>query len=120
MKDFMLTVFLAKRCWRIALLLAVCLAWPASAAPKTHIRLILSAETARPGDTIWAGLQMDMPPAWHVYWRNGGDAGDPVKIAWTLPDGMAAGEISWPLPVKEVDKTGDFSLTTYVYTNQVV
>jgi len=116
----MKVVMKANRCWRIALLLAVCLAWPASAAPKTHIRLILSAETARPGDTIWAGLQMDMPPAWHVYWRNGGDAGDPVKIAWTLPEGVSSGEINWPVPVKEVDKTGDFALTTYVYTNQVI
>jgi thiol:disulfide interchange protein DsbD len=116
----MLSASVANRCWRIALLLAVCLAWPASAAPKTHIHLILSAESARAGDTIWAGLQMDMPPGWHVYWRNGGDAGDPVKIAWTLPDGLSAGDINWPLPEKQVDKSGDFALITYVYTNQVV
>src|SRR5580658_9749642 len=100
MKLFML----ANRWWRIALLFAVCLVWPASAAPKTHIQLVLSAETARAGDTIWAGLKMDIPPAWHIYWRYGGDAGDPVKITWTLPDGISAGPINWPLPQKEVDK----------------
>jgi thiol:disulfide interchange protein DsbD len=116
----MLTASVANRWRRIAFLLAVCLAWPASAAPKTRIHLILSAETARAGDTVWAGLQMDMPPSWHVYWRNGGDAGDPVKIAWTLPDGVSAGEINWPIPEKEVDKAGDIALITYVYTRQVV
>jgi thiol:disulfide interchange protein len=116
----MLTAAVAKRGWRIALLLAVCLAWPASAAPKTRVRLILPNETARVGDTIWAGLKMDMPATWHVYWRNGGDAGIPVQITWNLPDGVSAGEIRWPIPEKEVDKAGDTSLITYIYTHQVV
>ncbi|HXR08197.1 MAG TPA: hypothetical protein VN765_12755, partial [Candidatus Acidoferrum sp.] len=69
--------------WLIAVL-ALAVAWPALAAPKTHVRLVLSADSARPGDTIWAGLVMDMPPTWHVYWRYGGDAGVPVAITWTL------------------------------------
>jgi thiol:disulfide interchange protein DsbD len=106
--------------WRIALLCAVCLAWPASAEPKTHIHLILSAESARAGDTVWAGLKMDMPYSWHVYWRNGGDAGLPVTIAWKLPQGVSAGAINWPVPEKEIDKIGDSSLVTYIYTHQVV
>jgi len=111
---------LSNRWWRIVLLCAVCLAWPAAAAPKTHIRLILSAETARAGDTVWAGLQMDMPPTWHVYWRNGGDAGFAPGIAWTLPEGVSAGPIEWPTPEKEIDKAGDVALITYIYTHQVV
>ncbi|HEV7928029.1 MAG TPA: protein-disulfide reductase DsbD domain-containing protein [Verrucomicrobiae bacterium] len=115
-----MTASVANRWWRIALLFAASLAWPALAAPKTHTHLILSAETARPGDTIWAGLEMDMPPTWHVYWRYGGDAGDPVKIKWTLPDGVSAGEINWPVPEKEVDKAGDVALVTYIYTHKVV
>jgi thiol:disulfide interchange protein DsbD len=63
---------------------------------------------------------MDMPPSWHVYWRNGGDAGDPVKISWNLPNGVSAGPIQWPLPEKEADNAGDSPLITYVYTRQVV
>jgi thiol:disulfide interchange protein/DsbC/DsbD-like thiol-disulfide interchange protein len=119
-KFFMLTAAAANRWGRIALLLAVCLTWPASAAPKTRIHLILSAETARAGDTVWAGLKMDMPPTWHVYWRYGGDAGIPVSIAWTLPDGVSAGPINWPIPEKEVDKAGDIALISYIYTRQVI
>jgi thiol:disulfide interchange protein DsbD len=116
----MLTVSVANRWWRIALLFAVGLAWPALAAPKTRLHLVLSAETARAGDTVWAGLEMDMAPSWHVYWRYGGDAGIPVNITWTLPDGVSAGPIQWPIPEKEVDKAGDSALITYIYTRQVV
>ena len=101
-------------------MLALALAGPAPASPKTHVRLVLSADSARPGQTIWAGLKMDMPASWHVYWRNGGDAGEPVGIKWTLPEGISAGPINWPLPHKQVDKAGDSALVTYVYSGQVV
>jgi len=100
--------------------LALAAAWPALASPKTRVRLLLSADTAQAGQTIWAGLKMDMPASWHVYWRNGGDAGDPVKIKWTLPEGISAGPINWPLPRKQVDKAGESALVTYVYGNEVV
>jgi thiol:disulfide interchange protein len=106
--------------WVIGLFLALCCLTPAFAAPKTQIRLLLSAEAARPGDVIWAGLEMNMPRSWHTYWRNGGDAGQATEIKWTLPEGVTAGEINWPLPAKEIDTAGDTSLVTYIYTNQVV
>jgi thiol:disulfide interchange protein len=104
-------------------LAAVLAAWvpcSAFAAPKTQLHLLLSAMSARPGDTIWAGLEMDMPPAWHTYWRNGGDAGEPPKINWDLPPGISAGEINWPVPAKLTEVAGDTSLVTYIYTNKVV
>jgi thiol:disulfide interchange protein DsbD len=116
----MLAQFRANRFrWLIATL-ALAVAWPAPAAPKTRVHLLLSVDSARPGDTIWAGLKMEMAPAWHVYWRNGGDAGEPVTIKWTLPDGISAGDINWPLPGKQVDKAGDSALVTYVYSNEVI
>jgi thiol:disulfide interchange protein len=108
------------RPWVLWLFLALCCSSQAFAENKTQIRLLLSAETARPGDIIWAGLEMDMPSPWHTYWRNGGDAGAPTEIKWTLPAGVTAGEINWPLPAKEIDTAGDTSLITYIYTNQVV
>jgi thiol:disulfide interchange protein len=106
--------------WLNALFLAFSLLTPAFAGIKTQIHLLLSAETARPGDVIWAGLQMDMPSPWHTYWLNGGDAGQATEIKWTLPNGVTAGEINWPLPAKEIDTAGDSSLVTYIYANQVV
>jgi thiol:disulfide interchange protein DsbD len=63
---------------------------------------------------------MDMPPTWHTYWRNGGDAGEPTKIDWDLPPGVSAGEINWPIPAKLSEPAGDTPIVTYVYTNKVV
>jgi len=87
---------------------------------KTQTRLLLTAETARPGDTIWAGIEMKMEPLWHTYWRNGGDSGIPTKVEWTLPKGIGVGEIQWPVPEKLISKAGDSSLVTYVYQDEVI
>ncbi len=107
--------------WLLAMLLGLAAAWPAWGANKTQVRLVLSQKTARPGETVWAGLEMTMPAPWHTYWRNGGDAGSPTTIEWQLPKGVAAGEIQWPVPNKVVDKISDeTTLVTYVYSNSVV
>src|SRR5437870_10110490 len=89
---------------------------PAGAAVKTQARLILSAEAARPGETVTAGVLLKMPPGWHTYWRNSGDSGAPTKIDWQLPEGIKAGEIQWPVP----EKLTVADLTTYVYHDEVL
>jgi thiol:disulfide interchange protein DsbD len=91
-------------------------AYSLSAATRTQARLVLSAEAARPGETVTAGILLKMPPGWHTYWRNSGDSGAPTKIAWQLPDGIKAGEIQWPVP----EKLTVADLTTYVYHDEVV
>ncbi|MEY4099885.1 MAG: hypothetical protein RL300_1056, partial [Pseudomonadota bacterium] len=53
-----------------------------------------------PGKTVWVGLQLRHQPQWHTYWKNSGDSGLPTSLTWTLPAGVLAGDIAWPLPVK--------------------
>ena len=62
---------------RIVVLIFICLGLAALTARAAHtqVKLILSAETAKPGDTIWAGVDMKMEPGWHTYWKNPGEAG---------------------------------------------
>jgi thiol:disulfide interchange protein DsbD len=98
-------------------LVALALA-PASsrAASQTEARLVLSLDVARPGDTVFAGVHLRMAPHWHTYWRNGGDSGAATRIEWTLPAGVTAGEILWPVP-ERFEQAG---FTTYVYHNEVV
>jgi thiol:disulfide interchange protein DsbD len=86
------------------------------AAHHTQAKLILSADTARPGDMIWAGVDMKMEPGWHTYWKNPGAAGLATKIEWQLPPGVTAGEIQWPLP----EKLPPIEVTTYGYNDEVV
>ena len=86
------------------------------AAHHTQAKLILSADTAKPGDTILAGVDLKMEPGWHTYWKNPGEAGMATKIEWQLPSGVTAGEIQWPLP----EKFPPVEVTTYGYSNEVV
>jgi thiol:disulfide interchange protein DsbD len=53
-----------------------------------------------PGKTVWVGLQLAHQPHWHTYWKNSGDSGQPTTLTWTLPTGVLAGDLAWPLPVK--------------------
>jgi thiol:disulfide interchange protein DsbD len=59
---------------------------------------------------------MKMDPGWHTYWKNPGDAGSATKIEWTLPPGLAAGAIQWPLP----KKLPPAEVTTYGYEDEVM
>ncbi len=51
-------------------------------------------------EPVWLGLQLTHAPEWHTYWKNSGDSGLPTELEWTLPPGVMAGEIAWPLPKK--------------------
>ncbi|NWG73766.1 MAG: protein-disulfide reductase, partial [Rubrivivax sp.] len=55
-------------------------------------------EGVAPGKPVWLGLAIDHAPHWHTYWKNPGDSGLPTTLEWTLPPGVAAGEIEWPTP----------------------
>ncbi len=85
-------------------------------AAHTEVTLLLSATTARPGDTIWAGMDLKMEPGWHTYWKNPGEAGQATEIKWQLPPGLTAGEIQWPLP----KKLPPADITTYGYEDEVM
>ncbi|MGA2684659.1 MAG: protein-disulfide reductase DsbD domain-containing protein [Verrucomicrobiota bacterium] len=85
-------------------------------AAHTQVQLLLSADTVRPGDTIWAGVDMKMDPDWHTYWKNPGEAGMATEIKWQLPPGVTAGETQWPLP----EKLPPAEVTTYGYNREVV
>lgn len=92
----MLTMILAIFAW----------AMPASAQgdpandPPPHLKIELVAETSTPkaGSTINLALDTRPQPGWHGYWQNPGDAGFPAKFAWTLPDGVSAGDPRYPAP----------------------
>ena len=68
------------------------------------------------GKTVWVGLQLTHQPEWHTYWKNPGDAGQSTTLQWTLPAGVEAGEIAWPIPKKISLGT----LANYGYDNTVL
>src|ERR1700758_4145117 len=58
--------------------------------------LVSQSPGVAPGRTVWLAVRQKIQKGWHTYWRNPGDAGEPMKLAWTLPAGWRAGEIVWP------------------------
>ena len=101
---------------KVLVILLICMAGFTAQAAHTQARLILGDESARPGETVLAGLQLQMDPRWHTYWKNSGDSGMPTTIAWQLPAGVTAGPFQWPVPQKLLEK----DVTTYIYTDQVI
>ena len=99
--------------------LLLVLPWIAVGQARTQARLLLDQDTVRPGQVVTAGVELRMPAGWHTYWRNPSEPGGPgtrTKIEWTLPAGITAGEIAWPVPEKHVDPAGD----THVFEGTVL
>lgn len=67
-----------------------------------HVKvdLIQEDETVLPGHPFWVALHLELEKDWHVYWKNPGDAGIPLKVEWTLPPGFEVGPLQWPFPEK--------------------
>ncbi len=107
--------------WMRSLVLILCLGFlgwfpVATAATTTQIELWLSADQAKPGETVTAALQLKMAPKWHSYWKFSGDSGEGTRIQWELPAGWEAGEMEWPIPEKLVVA----DLTTYVHHGEIL
>ncbi len=60
--------------------------------------LVSLAPALAPGGTLDVGLVITLEEKWHVYWINAGDSGEPPRIKWTLPQGITAGPMQFPIP----------------------
>ncbi|MDQ7812366.1 protein-disulfide reductase DsbD domain-containing protein, partial [Brevundimonas sp.] len=63
--------------------------------------LVAMSQWAAPGSTAIVAVRQDIEPGWHTYWRNPGDSGAATTLTWTLPAGVGAGDIVWPLPERQ-------------------
>jgi thiol:disulfide interchange protein DsbD len=110
--DFTMTFSHPSSRWLIAILLIATniISLPAGAqntsktvvtTPQVRAELMAHApDGADPGKPVWVGLQLSHQPEWHTYWKNAGDSGLPTTLEWTLPAGVMAGDIAWPVPKK--------------------
>jgi thiol:disulfide interchange protein/DsbC/DsbD-like thiol-disulfide interchange protein len=83
---------------------------------KVRAELVSEVASVEPGRPFWVALRQRIAPGWHTYWRNPGDTGEPVQIAWSLPAGAAASEIAWPVP----ERIATGPATSYGFTGEVL
>lgn len=96
---------------------------PARAADVSHwvednysaIRLIAGAN--KPGaESLRAGIEIKMQPAWHTYWRYPGDSGVPPRFSFAGSDNLATVKVLYPAPHVFTDEVG----TTIGYKGNVI
>jgi thiol:disulfide interchange protein len=100
-------------------LMTLVLAGNAATAQGTrHLTYRLVPETARPapGGSVEIALVATPEAGWHGYWKNGGDAGVETTLAWTLPGGVTAGPLRYPVPGRLIVA----GLMNYVYEKPFV
>ncbi|QNM82626.1 thioredoxin family protein [Sphingomonas sabuli] len=61
-------------------------------------RLLAESPTVAPGGKVTLAIAMQPRPGWHGYWQNPGDSGGETKVDWTLPAGVTAGPLQYPVP----------------------
>lgn len=93
-----LAIFLAGLCWA-APLGAAETGW-VEVAPDVSVRLV-SADTVSEENTIWMGLEIDMPETTKTYWRIPGETGVPLAIETAGSHGIEGLEVAWPYPKRE-------------------
>lgn len=87
--------FVAVLCRLLALLL---LPAPALAAPNHIAAELVAGPAAGPRGEVMLAILMKPEKGWHGYWVNPGDAGEGMRLEWTLPAGASAGEPQYPVP----------------------
>jgi thiol:disulfide interchange protein DsbD len=65
---------------------------------NVRAELLADVATVKAGEPFWVGLRQTIRPKWHTYWKNPGESGLPTEIKWTLPPGVTAEPIVWPMP----------------------
>jgi thiol:disulfide interchange protein/DsbC/DsbD-like thiol-disulfide interchange protein len=82
---------------------------------RIEAELVPMSAWVAPGSTAIVAIRQQIEPGWHTYWRNPGDSGGPTTLSWTLPGGVVAGDILWPVPERQ--RLAD--LMNYGYSGRV-
>lgn len=78
-----------------------------------HCNLIANCKKVVPGKAFRLGVELNMDPGWHTYYKHSGEAGMPTKIEWQLPEGFKTSELKWEKP----HKFNDSGIVTFGYAD---
>jgi DsbC/DsbD-like thiol-disulfide interchange protein len=81
------------------------------------LRLIAGSTTTTAPGALRAGIQMQLEPGWHTYWRYPGDSGVPPRFEFAESDNVKSATVLWPAPRRFPDGAGGNSIG---YTDTVI
>ena len=74
---------------------------------NNKVRLLAGRAAFAGAETVFAGVEISMPPGWKTYWRTPGEAGGvPPEFDWTGSENLAAARVLYPAPHRLIDKSG--------------
>ncbi|WP_066797210.1 protein-disulfide reductase DsbD family protein [Sphingomonas soli] len=95
----------------LAVLAPAATAQPVGKGPHVQIELIAETDHPAAGSEVTLAFASRPDPGWHAYWENPGDAGFPARAKWSVPTGVTAGPIRYPVPERLIIA----KLMNYVY-----
>lgn len=66
--------------------------------PQSKVRLVTPWVVAPRIGELVLGLEFQLAPGWHVYWKNSGDAGFPPSVTFQPEAILGKPELLWPRP----------------------
>lgn len=83
--------------------------------PAVQVELITNDSAIVPGQPFRLGIQVTLKPGWHVYYKEPGDTGRPLRVKATDKNFKVV-DIQWQRP----ERFSDEGLTTYGYKTETV
>jgi DsbC/DsbD-like thiol-disulfide interchange protein len=77
---------------------------------RSAMRLIAGSTEANSPGALRAGIQMQLEPGWHTYWRYPGDSGVPPRFDFAESDNVKSATVLWPAPRRFPDGAGGHSI----------
>lgn len=68
--------------------------------PQSQVRLVTPWVVAPRSGELVLGLEFQVSPGWHVYWKNSGDAGFPPSVTFQPEQILGKPELLWPRPTR--------------------
>lgn len=61
--------------------------------------LVADQDSVSPGSTFTLGVNFNLEPGWHIYWKNPGDSGLPPRFSWSSTGAaVTIRDPLWPYP----------------------
>jgi hypothetical protein len=103
---------LFKRGAGVVAMTVLCIA-PAQAGDPSRVRLLPGGAGQ---DIVWAGIDIQLAPAWKTYWKTPGQGGLPPRFDWSQSVNIRNITVQWPVPQHFTEGNHSF----FGYKNRVV